>query len=54
MTRLVTLRVDAVLRGQAQQTLDIEEEASLADGTPIVNGLRALDVGDAGTSPRSP
>jgi hypothetical protein len=49
VTQLVTLRVDRVLRGTAKSTIVIEQEASLADGTPIVvNGLPPLAYGEVG------
>lgn len=50
-SRIVTLRVDAVLAGTAppQGTLLVEEEGWLADGTPlVVDGAAASTAGDQG------
>jgi hypothetical protein len=49
-SRITTLQIDTVLRGTSSQaTLLIEEEATLADGTPVrVDGMRPGEVGDRG------
>ena len=49
-SRITTVQVDAVLSGtSADSTVLVEEEAELADGTPVrVDGMRAGEVGDRG------
>jgi hypothetical protein len=48
-TEVVTLRVGDVLHGVADATVLLEQEATLADGTPItVNGVPPTQVGDEG------
>lgn len=49
-SQITTVGVDAILRGASSETtLVVEEEAELADGTPVrVDGMRAGAVGDRG------
>jgi hypothetical protein len=48
-TRLVQLDVIETFAGPATSSLVVEEEAALLDGTAIVvNGARAVDIGDSG------
>lgn len=48
-TRLLELRVVAVLVGQERETIVLEEEAALLDGTPVVvDGVRPAEVGERG------
>jgi hypothetical protein len=46
VTRLLEIRVAATLRGPRHDTIVVEQEAALLDGTPIVvNGLPPVSVG---------
>jgi hypothetical protein len=48
-SQLVTLRVGKLLSGSAPAQVTMEEEATTADGVPlVVDGLRPSEVGDVG------
>jgi hypothetical protein len=48
-TQLVSVNVTRMVKGDAVETVVIEQEATLLDGTPItVNGVAPLAVGDDG------